>query len=194
MVWFFQFTPFFLSFFWFFVSPSSHAFTSFYKQSPSIAGCMFVPYVVVGQWCLCGCHEVDPLVSACGRCSAGYSAPRGVHWPPHGGADGDAAQDCHGQHVSLCFVGFWFGRFYCSVGQFSNGCSRIVLSCIHVGGISPQLSHAFFFCCSTFFMESQNLQFCHELGYKRPPHCWEVGGWILTKPGGEHAVTSNPAS
>ena len=42
-------------------------------------------------------------------------------------------------------------------------------------------------------MELQNLQFCRELGYKRPPHRWEVGGWILTKPGGELAVASNPA-
>jgi len=33
----------------FLLSPSSRAFISFYKQSPSIAGCMFVPYVVVGQ-------------------------------------------------------------------------------------------------------------------------------------------------
>ena len=155
----------FFSLFFRLLPPSSHAFISFYKHSPSIAGCMFVPYVVVGQWCLCGCHEVDPLVSACGGCSAGHSAPRGVHWPPYGGADGDAAQDCHGQHVSLCFVGFWFGRLYCPVGQFSNGCSRIVLTYIYMlvkFHHSCQMSHALFFCCNTFFMESQDLQLCHK--------------------------------
>ena len=81
----------------------------FSLQSPNFAQQIFVLLLVfLHHYFSCHYHKIDVLVSACGGCSTGNSAPGGVHWSAHGGAYGDAAQDWHGQHVRVCFMGFCF--------------------------------------------------------------------------------------